>query len=171
MAERLVLHLFKEKSETILDFAENLRALTRLNSCTICHNICENEVCLYCKDEKRDATTLAVVEDALDIIALERSGAFHGRYHVLGGMLDVSESSKGIFTLSSLLERIQENTIREIILAFNPTAEGDMTVLYLKQKLIPLGVKVTRLARGLSTGGDIEYADEESLASAIENRK
>ncbi len=172
MAERLVLYLFKQNPESLRDFSENLQKLTHLNSCKACHNICENDICLYCQDTKRDASVIAVVEDALDIIALERTGIFHGRYHVLGGTLGpIRKQEEDTFTLSSLIKRIEEEHIQEVILAFNPTIEGDMTALYLKQKITPLGVTVTRLARGLATGGDIEYADEESLASAITNRK
>lgn len=172
MAERLVLYLFKQNPEFLRDFSENLQKLTHLNSCKVCHNICENDLCLYCQDDKRDTSIITVVEDALDIIALERTGILHGRYHVLGGTLGPTrKKEEDMFTLTSLLKRIEKESIKEVILAFNPTTEGDMTALYLKQKIIPLGVAVTRLARGLATGGDIEYSDEESLASAITNRK
>lgn len=172
MAERLVLYLFKQDSNTLKDFSENLEKLTHLGSCKICHNICEGEICLYCQDKKRDPKIIAVVEDALDIIAIERTGAFHGLYHVLGGTLGpVKNASEGHLSIPLLLTRLQGQQVQEVILAFNPTTEGDMTALYLKQKLAPTGITVTRLARGLATGGDIEYADEESLSSAIANRK
>lgn len=172
MAERLVLYLFKQNPEALLDFSENIQKLTHLNSCSICHNICEGKICFYCQDPKRDSMTLAVVEDALDIIALEKTNVFHGRYHVLGGTIGpVRNQENSHLTISSLLNRIQKEGITEVILAFNPTTEGDMTALYLKQKITPLNITITRLARGLTTGGDIEYADEESLASAITNRK
>ena len=172
MAERLVLYLFKQNPDTVLDFSENIQKLIHLNSCRICHNICEEETCLYCQDKKRDSKLLAIVEDALDIIALERTGVFHGRYHVLGGTLGpIRNEENPHLTITSLLERIKKEGVIEVILAFNPTTEGDMTALYLKQKISPLEIKVTRLARGLATGGDIEYADEESLASAITNRQ
>ena len=172
MAERLVLHLFRQEKNLLLDFAQNLEALTHLDACVRCGNICEGELCSYCTDPQRDTHLLAVVEDPLDIIALERTGVFHGLYHVLGGLLGpVKTGGEDRLTLAPLLARIESEQITEIILAFNPTAEGDMTALYLKQKLTSSGARVTRLARGLSTGGDIEYADEESLASAIANRK
>lgn len=172
MAERLVLHLFRQEKNLLLDFAKNLEGLTRLDSCAKCRNICEGALCPYCSDEKRNTGTLVVVEDPIDIIAIERTGVFHGRYHVLGGLLGpVKNVSEDHLSISLLLSRIPTENIREVILAFNPTAEGDLTALYLKQKIAPLGIATTRLARGLSTGGDIEYADEESLASAIANRK
>lgn len=172
MAERLVLYLFKQSPESLREFSRNLEELTHLGSCTVCHNICEGQICLYCQDTKRDDSVIAVVEDSLDIIAIEHSNAFHGRYHVLGGTLGpVRGDTENPLTLSSLLQRIQKGVVKEVILALNPTTEGDMTALYLKQKISPLGITVTRLARGLATGGDIEYTDEESLASALSNRK
>lgn len=172
MAERLVLHLFRQDNTALLDFSESLKALTHLDSCSRCHNICEGQLCLYCLDQKRQTGVIAVVEDPLDIIALERTGAFHGRYHVLGGLLGSGKNDQeNALHISTLVARIPSESVTEVILAFNPTAEGDMTALYLKQKLAPTGVCSTRLARGLATGGDIEYADEQSLAGAIENRK
>lgn len=171
MAERLVLHLFKQDPEILKDFAHNLEKLTELNQCKICYNVCENGTCVYCADPKRETDVVAVVEDALDVIAIERTGVFHGRYHVLGGTIGpVRGGNTNNLTIEALTKRIGQEHIREIILAMNPTTEGDMTALYLKQKLSSLGVKITRLAKGLSTGGDIEYADEETLGAALKNR-
>lgn len=173
MAERLTLHLFKQSRETIADFAESLRAITELRTCSRCFHIAEGDICGICADSSRDGSTLAVVEEPMDVIAIERSGNFHGRYHVLGGTMDVSPKRHAGDSLhiAELLERVRAESPREIIIATNPTTEGDLTALYLKRKLSDFSIKVTRLGRGLSTGGDIEYADELTLSSSLANRQ
>ncbi len=170
MAERLVLFLFKQDMEKIRDFAENLLEIKNMRICHRCFNIAEGELCEYCKDSKRDQHSICVVEEPLDIISLERTKVFNGLYHVLGGVLQVGDTGADL-KIPELLNRIEKEKITEVILATNPTTEGDTTALYLKRKLQPLGVKITRLGRGLSTGADLEYADEITLSEALKNRK
>jgi recombination protein RecR len=170
MAERLVLHLFKQDTEKIKEFAENLLEIKSMQICRRCFNIAEGELCEYCKDSKRDQHSICVVEEPLDIISLERTKAYQGLYHVLGGVLQVGDSGADL-KIPQLLSRIKKEKIAEVILATNPTTEGDATALYLKRKLQPLDVKITRLGRGLSTGADLEYADEITLSEALTNRK
>lgn len=171
MAERLTLYLFKQEPQQLESFAASLRALTTLKPCARCFSVAEDELCSLCADSKRDAQTVCVVEEPLDVLALERTGSFSGLYHVLGGVLDVSrpEYSPPLH-IAELLSRVKREHIGEIIIATNPTTEGDATAFYLKQKLQNQPVKVSRLARGLATGGDIEYADEATLSAALANR-
>ena len=125
-----------------------------------------------CGDEARKDGTICVVEDALDVLALERTGGFHGRYHVLQGVLSPIEGvGPDDLKIRQLVERVKDGEAREIILATNPSMEGDATALYLRQQLIPLGVRVTRLARGLPVGGDLEYADQNTLLRALAGRQ
>ena len=171
MAERLVLFLFKQDSEKIKEFAENLLEIKSMKICHRCFNIAEGELCEYCKDSKRDQHAICVVEEPLDIISLERTKAFNGLYHVLGGVLQVGDAGNDL-KIPELLRRVEKEKITEVIFATNPTTEGDATALYIKSKLKEFSnLKITRLARGLSTGGDIEYADEITLGSAITNRR
>lgn len=171
MAERLVLHLFRQNKEVIQDFADNLAELKNLKNCDRCYNIAEENLCEICQSSKRDSQAICVVEEPLDIIALEKTRAYNGRYHVLGGTLTFSNGEENNLKIPQLIQRITDEKIQEVILAFNPTTEGDTTALYLKRKLQPLPVKVTRLAKGLATGGDIEYADEATLSAALTNRR
>jgi len=170
MAERLVLFLFKQDTEKIKEFAENLLEIKSMKICHRCFNIAEGELCEYCKDSKRDQHSICVVEEPLDIISLERTKVFNGLYHVLGGVLQVGDSGENL-KISELLSRIEKEKIKEVILATNPTTEGDTTALYLKRKLQPFNIRITRLGRGLSTGADLEYADEITLSEALTNRK
>jgi recombination protein RecR len=172
MAERLVLYLFKQDPETLLHFSESLKNLTALKQCSECFHICEEDVCNICMNTKRDRSTICIVEDPLDVISLERTGVYHGLYHVLGGTIEPSahKEKNDQLTIAQLLKRLKKTQPKEVIIATNPTAEGDITALYLKRKLSEYDLKITRLARGLSTGGDIEYADEETLSSALTNR-
>jgi recombination protein RecR len=169
MAERLVLFLFKQDREKIKEFAENLLEIKNLSICKKCFNIAEGELCEFCKDQKRDQYSICVVEDPLDIISIERTKVYSGLYHVLGGVIQVGDSGEDL-KIPQLIDRIQNEKTKEVILATNPTTEGDATALYLKRKLQPLKVKITRLGRGLSTGADLEYADELTLSSALTNR-
>lgn len=170
MAERLVLFLFKQDLEKIRDFAENLLEIKNMRICHRCYNIAEGELCEYCKDKQRDQHSICVVEEPLDIISLERTKAYQGLYHVLGGVIQVGDAGTDL-KIPELISRIEKEEIKEVILATNPTTEGDATALYLKRKLQPLGIKITRLGRGLSTGADLEYADELTLSEALTNRK
>lgn len=173
MAERLTLHLFKQSKETLEDFAESLRAITGLRTCSRCFHIAESDLCGICSDSHRDATVLCIVEEPMDVIAIERTGRYNGLYHVLGGAMDVSpkKHSEQTLHISELLDRMSRESIAEVILATNPTTEGDLTALYLSRKLESYLIKITRLGRGLATGGDIEYADELTLSSALTHRR
>lgn len=171
MAERVVLHLFKEGPEKLTDFAESLEAIARLSFCTHCFHIADGNLCDICKDPKRDARTVCVVEEPMDVIAIERTGHYDGQYHVLGGVMATGSGNDSL-RIPELLARIRDDGITEIILALNPTTEGDLTALYLRKKLGEFGdLRISRLARGLATGGDIEYADESTLSSALTNRE
>ena len=172
MAERIVLYLFKQDEEKLQNFAESLEALHHLKSCTRCYHIAESDLCSICADSKRIQDTLCLVEEPLDVIAIERTGIYQGLYHVLGGLLESGKNdNSGNLRISELLHRVEDEKIKEVILATNPTTEGDMTALYLKKKLEPFKIKVTRIARGMATGGDIEYADEMTLTASLTNRK
>lgn len=171
MAERLVLFLFKQDKEKIQNFAESLEAIKNLKTCTRCFHITENELCGICSDAKRFMDTLCVVEEPLDVIAIERTGSYQGLYHVLGGLMDGGRNENNNLRITELIERVKNGNIKEVILATNPTTEGDLTALYLKKKLEPFNIKITRLGRGMATGGDIEYADELTLTSSLTNRR
>ncbi len=172
MAERLVLFLFRQDKEKIKEFAQNLLSLKELSYCKKCFNISDGDFCEICCDKNRDSSIICVVEEPLDIISLERAKTYRGLYHVLGGTIETGADDKQNLKIPELLSRLKNEKIKEVIIALNPTIEGDITTLYLKRKLqIFKGVKITRLARGLSTGGDIEYADETTLGEALTNRK
>jgi recombination protein RecR len=172
MAERIVLYLFKQDEEKLQGFSESLEALHHLKSCQRCYHIAEGELCVICADPKRITDTLCLVEEPLDVIAIERTGTYQGLYHVLGGLLESGRNDNSSnLRISELLHRVENDHIQEVILATNPTTEGDLTALYLKKKLEPYKIKVTRIARGMATGGDIEYADEMTLTASLTNRK
>jgi len=173
MAERLVLYLFKEKNEVLQDFSLSLSELKKnLSYCQRCFNLSEEEFCSICKNTKRNQKSICLVEDPLDIFAIEKTRHYLGLYHVLGGVLSpLKNSREPKLRIKELEERIKKEKPEEIILALNPTTEGDATTLYLKNILKKYPLKITTLARGLSTGSDLEYADEITLTSALENRK
>ena len=173
MAERLVLFLFKEDNQKLIDFAKNLEYFKKnIRYCQKCWNISEEEFCVICKDSSRDQKTICVVEDALDIFAIEKTKKYTGLYHILGGIINSQKTmGKETLHLKDLENRIEKEKIKEVILAINPTTEGDATALYIARILKDKKIKITRLARGLSTGADIEYADELTLTSALANRK
>ncbi len=170
MAERLVLYLFKQDARDIKKMITALEGLRALSRCTQCFNIAEGDLCIFCKDTQRDTTQICVVEEPLDLIPIERTGVFHGLYHILGGTLTPNTKTPTI-TIAPLLDRIQNNNVTEVILATNPTTDGDATALYIKSKLLPLGIRVSRLARGLTTGSDIEYVDDITIRNALQNRE
>lgn len=167
-----MLYLFKQDEAKLAQFAESLENLKHLKSCERCFYVTENHLCVFCADTERSLDVLCVVEEPLDVIAIERSGSFYGRYHVLGGVLEGSgDAREGELHIRELIARVEAESIQEVILALNPTTEGDLTALFLKTKLKHLPVKVTRIARGMATGGDIEYADELTLSSSLHNRQ
>jgi recombination protein RecR len=170
MAERLVLYLWKYDKDKIEDFAKSLKDLKeKIKLCRQCFNISENDLCLICSDKKRDQSVICVVEEPLDVIAIEKTRLMHGLYHVLGGTITAQNGSE--LKISELKNRLKSGEVKEVILATNPTTEGEATALYLARIIKPLNIKATRLSRGLPTGGDIEYADEATLSGSIEGRK
>ncbi|HET9096451.1 MAG TPA: recombination mediator RecR [Candidatus Baltobacteraceae bacterium] len=172
-AARLVFHLLNRPRHEAQALAEAILAMKdRVRLCSICFSITEEDPCGICRDERRDASTICVVAEAKDIFALERTGAYKGRYHVLGGLISPMDGiGPAQLRVKELVDRIAAEKPAEIIIATNPNAEGEATGLYLSRLLTPLGVTVTRLAYGLPIGGDLDYADEVTLAKAIEGRR
>jgi recombination protein RecR len=171
-AQRLTYHLLhapKEEAESLARAALDLKEKTVI--CQVCFNISEQSPCQICSDSSRDRETIAVVEDPLDVLALEKAG-FKGLYHVLHGAISPLENiGPEELKMREMLPRLKDGTIKEVILATNPTMEGEATAMYLDRLISPLEVKVTRIARGLPVGGDLEYADETTLNRALEGRK
>ncbi|MBC7251387.1 MAG: recombination protein RecR [Anaerolineae bacterium] len=172
-ASRLTFYLLRAPAEQTMSLSEAIRQLKeRISFCEVCYNITELTPCPICRDEQRDRTQICVVEEPLDVLALERTHAYHGLYHVLHGAISPVEGiGPNDLRIAELLERLRAGEVVEVILATNPTLEGEATAMYLERQISPLGVKVTRLARGLPVGGDLEYADEITLARAIEGRQ
>ena len=172
-AQRLALHLLRVPSEDALRLADAIRAVKeRVGFCDVCGNFSEESPCPICRDSRRDGAVLCVVEQAGDVLALERTGQYLGRYHVLGGALSpLDGTSPDDLRIPQLLRRLDGGEVREIILATNPNVAGEATALYLSRLLGPLGVKVTRIARGVPMGSDLEYSDVVTLARALEGRK
>ncbi|MGC9467817.1 MAG: recombination mediator RecR [Anaerolineae bacterium] len=172
-ASRLAFFLLRGKSELALQLAESLQDLiNNTRFCSICYNVTEEDPCPICADPARDKSVICVIEEPMDLLSLERTEDYKGVYHVLHGALSPLE---GIFAedlrIAELEKRVREGEIREVILATNPSSEGDYTAAYLVQRLKPLGVRLTRLGRGLPVGGDLEYADATTLARALESRQ
>ncbi|MBN2169444.1 MAG: recombination protein RecR [Actinobacteria bacterium] len=172
-AERLAFFLLSIPKEDAARLAEAILDLKeRIHFCRICFNISEGDVCSICSDSRRDASTVCVVEEPKDILAVEKTGAFKGKYHVLGGAISpIDGIGPEELRFRELVQRLGQREVREIIVATNPNAEGEATAVYLSGLVRPLGVKVTRIASGLPVGGDLEYADEVTLGRAIEGRK
>ncbi len=173
-AQRLAFHLLKQPVEHSQLLARSLvEARTKLHSCRDCHNLTEETLCRICLAPGRDKQVILVVEDPSDVMAFERTHEFHGLYHVLGGNLSPLEGrGPGDLNLNSLVERVKtRGGFKEIIVATDPTVEGDSTALYIQHLLKESSVKITRLARGLPSGGDVEYADESTLLKALEGRR
>jgi recombination protein RecR len=171
-AQRMALYLLKAPREKAENLAGAIMAVKdRLSLCRICHNIAEDEQCPICADPKRDASAICVVEQPADILTLEKSGAFHGLYHVLGGVLSpLDHQNSEDLNVNDLVRRGKDGNVREVILATNPTTEGEATALLVAQMLKSTPAKVTRIARGVPVGSDLEFADEATLARALEGR-
>lgn len=173
-ASRLAFYLLRASEDVAQDLSvalANLKANTAF--CSECFNITDagRERCEICESQKRDSSLICVVEEALDVLALERTGGFQGKYHVLQGVLSPIEGiGPDDLKIKQLAERVAGGGVGEVIIATNPSMEGDATALYLRQQLEPMGVKVTRLARGLPVGGDLEYADQNTLLRALSGR-
>ena len=172
-AERMAFAMLEMDDEDLNEFADAIKELkTKIHICPICGNITEDDECYICKDDSRDRETILVVSSPKDVIAFENAEGYHGLYHVLGGTISISKG-KGIedLNISSLLKRVEENSIKEVIIATNPTVDGETTALYLAKLLENKGANVTRLAYGLPMGGNLDYADALTLAKAIEGRR
>ena len=172
-AQRLAFHLLKQPVAAVRELAEALADLkARIVHCSSCFNVTDTDPCRICGDPGRDAGLLCVVEEPNDLMAMERTGEYRGRYHVLLGALSPLDGiGPDELKVRELLVRLEGNHVREVILATNPNVEGDATALYLSKLLRPLGLRVTRIARGLPVGGDLEYADEVTLSRALEGRR
>jgi recombination protein RecR len=185
-ATRLTYHLLKRSPDEVLRLAHALQgAVDRVRACSVCGNLTEQDPCELCTNPRRDASFICVVEEASDIIAIERAGEFTGRYHVLGGRLSPLDGvGPDELNIATLLRRVQRpdslswdadadvaSAVTEVIVATNSSVEGEATALYLQRLIQPLGVRVTRLARGLPAGGDLEYADDVTIAQAFAGRR
>lgn len=172
-AQRLAYHLLRVPDEEADRLAQSIRnAKQKLRFCARCQNISEAEVCEICRDTRRDPAMLCVVAEPRDLTAVERVNEYRGSYHVLHGLLSPMDGvGPEQLRIKELLARIGEGSVQEVILATNPTVEGDATALYLARLLKPLGVKVTRLAHGMPVGGELDYADSATLLSALEYRR
>ena len=172
-ALRLTYHLLRQPVEQSRRLAEALITLReRVQPCSRCFNLTEGELCEVCRDPRRDQTTVCAVEQASDIGAIERAGEYRGLYHVLGGRLSPLDGvGPDDLTIGRLIERVTAGGVREVILATNPSLEGEATALYVQRQLVASGVRVSRIARGLPVGGDLEYADGVTIAQAIMARR
>lgn len=171
-ALRLILHLLRQEDSMVDGFAQALVALKHeVKYCKVCHNICDDDVCPICKDTSRDASTICVVENIKEVMAIENTMQFKGLYHVLGGIISpIDGIGPADLEINSLIERVAKGNVKEIILALSTTMEGDTTNFYIYKKLAPYDVKVSMIARGISIGDEIEYADEVTLGRSILNR-
>jgi recombination protein RecR len=171
-AQRLALFLLKsdiDKVNSLTSAITNLKE--KLRFCSICFNISEEDVCEVCLNHKRDRSIICVVEEASDVIAIEKTNEFSGLYHVLGGVLSpLSGVDPNSLKIKELLKRLESEEVKEVILALNPDTEGEATSLYLAKLIKPIGVQVTRIARGLPIGGNLEFADEATIGRAVINR-
>ena len=172
-AQRIAFHILAADPVDILRLADALREVKeRVRFCSICGNVSEEEQCRICRDPRRDLTVLCVVEESKDVVAIERTREFRGRYHVLGGAINPIEGvGPDDLRIRELMARLADNAVTEVILATDPNLEGEATATYLARMISPLGIAVSRLARGLPVGGDLEYADEVTLGRAFEGRR
>ncbi|MFT4081712.1 MAG: recombination mediator RecR [Nocardioides sp.] len=172
-AQRIAFHLLSADPVDVRRLADVLLEVkAKVKFCTICFNVSEEETCRICRDPRRDPTALCVVEEYKDVVAIERTREFKGRYHVLGGAISPMDGiGPDQLHIRELLGRLRDATITEIILATDPNLEGEATATYLTRQLAPLGLRVTRLASGLPVGGDLEYADEVTLGRAFAGRR
>lgn len=172
-AGRLAFYVLTMKEEDVLDLAKALvNAKRQLSYCSICSHITDDDPCRICQDKTRDETVICVVQDPKDVIAMERTKEFYGLYHVLHGAISPMEGvGPEDINIPDLIKRLQDDKVQEVILATNPTIEGEATAMYISRLIKPSGIKVTRIAHGLPVGGDLEYADEVTLTKALEGRR
>lgn len=173
-AQRLAFHVLSMSDEQVNEFADTIRAAHQnIHRCRICCNLTEEEICPVCKSDTRDRSTICVVEDPRDVAVFEKTGDYNGLYHVLHGSISpMNDVGPDAIRIKELLERLsgQNEDVKEIIMATNPTVEGEATAMYISKLLKPLGFKVTRLAYGIPVGADLEYADEVTVSRALEGR-
>ena len=171
-AQRLALHILKNDNDRVDSLIKSIKDLkTKLRFCSRCFNLSEEELCEICKSSKRDTSLVCVVEEASDVIAIEKTHEFNGLYHVIGGVLSpLTGVTPDSLKIKELLKRFENENISEVILALNPDTEGETTSLYIAKLIKPLGISVTRIARGLPIGGDLEFADEATIGRAMLNR-
>lgn len=171
-ALRLILHLLRQDNSMVDNFAEALVKLKHeVNHCKICHNICDDNICAICSNTSRDISTVCVVENIKEVMAIENTMQYKGIYHVLGGIISpIDGIGPSDLEIESLVERVEKGEVREIVLALSTTMEGDTTNFYIYKKLSPFNIKVSIIARGISIGDEIEYADEITLGRSILNR-
>jgi recombination protein RecR len=172
-AQRLAFHILRASREEALSLAEAIRdAKEKIHECSVCNNITDTDPCLFCASATRSRKTLCVVEEPHNIMAVEKTRQFNGLYHVLGGALSPLQGiGPEQLKIKSLLERLKGGAVEEIIVATNPTAEGEATAMYLSKLIKPLGVRVTRIGMGIPVGSDLEYADEVTMLKALEGRR
>lgn len=172
-AQRIAFHLLGVERADAERLARAIREVkAKVHFCRVCHNVAEGDLCRICRDARRDQTVICVVEEARDLVAIERTAEFRGRYHVLGGSISpIDGVGPDDLNLRDLLHRVGNDQVREVILATNPNVEGEATAMYIARLLGPLGVQVTRIASGLPVGGDLEYADEVTLGRAFAGRR
>jgi len=172
-AQRIAFHIIQSDRVDVNRLAEVLKTVKeRVKFCSICGNISEEELCKICRDPRRDKTSICVVEESKDVLAIEKTREFKGSYHVLGGAISpIDGVGPENLRIKELMTRLAETTINEVIIATDPNLEGEATATYLTRLIKPLGVKVSRLASGLPVGGDLEYADEVTLGRAFEGRR
>ena len=172
-AQRIAFHIMEADAPDMLRLADAIRTVKdKVRLCRVCFNVSEDEVCRLCRDERRDCSQICVVEESQDVMAMERTRAFTGRYHVLGGSINpIAGIGPEQLHVRELLTRLQDETVQEVILATDPNLEGEATATYLGRLLGATGIRVTRLASGLPVGGDLEYADEVTLGRAFEGRR
>lgn len=171
-ALRFALYLLKQKKEDVHAFSDSLTTLRdEVKHCCICHNISDTDICDICSNPHRDKTTICVVENIHSVMSIENTGQYHGLYHVLGGVISPMDGvGPADIELDSLFKRVEAGGINEVILALNPTMEGDTTNFYISRRLAPTGIKFSVLARGVSVGDDLEYTDEVTLGRSILGR-
>lgn len=171
-AQRLAYSIIEQPPERAKQFAEALiNAREKIHLCKVCQTLTDKDICNFCSDEKRDRTTVCVVEDPRDVMAFERTREYKGVYHVLHGVISPLDGvGPEQLKLKELMSRLSSGEVKEIIMATNPTVEGEATASYISRLVKPMGIKVTRLAYGIPVGGDLEYADEYTLARALEGR-
>ena len=172
-ASRLAYFLLRAPAEQVLSLADALRVVKeRTTLCSVCFNIAESSPCFICSSNDRDASQICVVEEPLDVLAVERTRMYRGLYHVLHGAISPVEGiGPDELKIRELITRARTGQVREVLLATNPNLEGEATAMYIARSLLPLGIRVTRLARGLPIGGDLEYTDEITLGQALEGRR